>query len=122
MTAPYKPWTKLRVKNVCFQVLRYSAWYTVAQIALHFSYHAALRYTFKFVVQLDDMWSVAGVALANAEFFHLKYVLFYGIPRVFAVEDGIEDFPQHPASPFRIHLYRDMWRLFDVGLYEFIVL
>ena len=121
MNANYRPWTRQRVTNFCLQGLRYGWWFFAANFALHWSYHASLRLSFH-IVEKQDMWTLAGVALANSSFFHLKYVVFYGIPRAFAIEDGIEDFPYHPACIFRIHLYRDMWRLFDVGLYEFIVL
>jgi len=121
MRAEYKPWTSQRILWMATQLFRYAVWFVVGELFVHFSYHASLRYAFTFVIG-QGMWTVAGVALASSAFFHLKYVVMYGIPRVFGVADGIENFPDHPACVFRIHLYRDMWRLFDAGLYDFIVL
>ena len=42
----------------------------------------------------------------------------YGVSSHFARMDGVEA-PGHPACIARIHLYSDMWRYFDAGLYEF---
>ncbi len=28
-----------------------------------------------------DMWSVCGIAFSMGQFFHMKYVVYYGIPR-----------------------------------------
>ena len=53
------------------------------------------------------------------QFFHMKYVVFYGMARVFMLSDGI-DAPNSPKCIGRIHLYSDMWRYFDEGLYRFI--
>ena len=52
------------------------------------------------------------------QFFHLKYVVMYGISSHVARTDGVEA-PGHPACIGRVHLYSDMWRYFDSGLYEF---
>jgi hypothetical protein len=53
-----------------------------------------------------------------AHFFHMKYVFFYGLPRAFIQADNIKT-PSHPKCIARIHLYSDMWRYFDTGLYKF---
>ena len=61
------------------------------------------------------MWYALG------QFFHLKYVVMYGISSHIARIDGVEA-PGHPACISRIFLYSDMWRYFDAGLYEFMKL
>ena len=64
--------------------------------------------------------TLAGVGLSMAGFFNLKYVIFYGFPRPFVVEDGIVNAPRHPRCVYRIHRYSEMWRYFDNGLYLFL--
>ncbi|CAH2050503.1 unnamed protein product, partial [Iphiclides podalirius] len=52
--------------------------------------------------------------------FHMKYVISYGTTTAFAVLDNIEP-PPMPRCIARIHIYSQMWRHFDVGLYKFLV-
>ena len=65
------------------------------------------------------MWTLAGIGYSMGQFFHMKYTVFYGMPGVFMTEDGI-DAPTPPKCIGRIHLYSDMWRYFDNGLYKFL--
>lgn len=51
--------------------------------------------------------------------FHLKYVISYGTTTSFARLDNIEP-PPTPRCIARIHVYSQMWRYFDVGLYRFL--
>ena len=64
------------------------------------------------------MWTLAGLGFTIGQFFHMKYVFFYGISRPFVMADGVEP-PNHPKCIARIHLYSDMWRYFDEGLHKF---
>ena len=66
------------------------------------------------------LWTLAGVGISVGGFFNLKYVVFYGWPRPFVVEDGIEKAPSHPKCIYRITRYSEMWRDFDNGLYLFL--
>lgn len=52
--------------------------------------------------------------------FYLKYVISYGTSAAFAMLDNIEA-PPTPRCIARIHVYSQMWRHFDVGLYRFLV-
>lgn len=65
-------------------------------------------------------WQLAGLGIAMGHFFHLKYVVFYGLPSAWA---GIEGFttPKPPCCVSRVYLYSFMWRYFDPGLYSFLV-
>ena len=85
----------------------------------HLFYQASLKY-YTAILNDFDAWTLSGLGFATGSFFHLKYVIFYGIPGVFAKEDGISNAPDHPKCIARIHLYSDMWRYFDVGLYDFL--
>lgn len=52
--------------------------------------------------------------------FHLKYVISYGTSAAFARLDNMDP-PPTPRCIARIHVYSQMWRYFDVGLYKFLV-
>lgn len=52
--------------------------------------------------------------------FHVKYVISYGTSGAYAVLDNI-DVPPIPRCIARVHVYSQMWRYFDVGLYRFIL-
>ena len=64
------------------------------------------------------LWTLCGTGYSVGQFFHIKYVFFYGLPRAFVLADAIPA-PPHPKCIGRIHLYSDMWRYFDNGLYKF---
>lgn len=53
------------------------------------------------------------------QFFHLKYTVSYGFGIAHAKFDGIPTVNK-PKCIGRIHLYSDMWKYFDHGLYEFL--
>lgn len=65
-----------------------------------------------------DIWSAAGLGYTLGQFFMLKYIVLYGVPSSLANLDEIEA-PPAPKCVGRIHLYSDMWRDFDRGLYNF---
>ena len=81
------------------------------------------------------MWTVCGVGFFIAKFFFLKYLhmyfysvtkliigryyLFYGVSILAAQVDGV-DTPPPPKCTSLVYLYSDMWRSFDVGLYNYI--
>lgn len=52
--------------------------------------------------------------------FHVKYVIIYGVASAFTALDNIET-PPNPRCIARIHVYSQMWRYFDVGLYRFLI-
>ena len=70
------------------------------------------------IVSQLPLWALCGMGYAMGQFFQLKYVVMYGMSSHLARLDGVEA-PGHPACIGRIHLYSDMWRYFDSGLYEF---
>ena len=110
-------WTVNRALNYLFLILRYTFWYFVTELMLHYLYFSAFRYQ-PDIVKKFDMWTLSGLGYTMGQFFCLKYIFFYGISRPFVMSDGIEP-PNHPKCIGRIHLYSDMWRYFDSGLYKF---
>ncbi|CAK1540077.1 unnamed protein product [Leptosia nina] len=84
--------------------------------------------SWKFYYHIDNMELVrklptialCGGGLWMGLQFHLKYVISYGTTAAFARLDNIEA-PPTPRCIARIHVYSQMWRHFDVGLYRFLV-
>ena len=115
----YQPWTIQRFKNFLLEILRYSFWLLIGHVVLHFFYPSSIQYDMKILTSLG-LWTLAGVGLSIGGFFQLKYVIFYGWPRPFVMEDGINKAPPHPKCIYRITRYSEMWRYFDNGLYLFL--
>lgn len=119
MEANYIEWSSDRVKKVSLELLRYTFWLVANNFLLHFFYFSALQYNQEIMAEVD-LWTLCGIGYSMGQFFHMKYVVFYGMPRPFLISDGIEAPPPPPKCIGRIHLYSDMWRYFDVGLYKFL--
>ncbi len=115
---PFKPWTRKQLVDFVVLILRYLFWYGITEWLLHYFYVSALSANPTLVAKMD-LWTLAGLVFCFGQFFCLKYVFYYGISRPFVIADGIEP-PNHPKCIARIHLYSDMWRYFDEGLYKFI--
>nr|CAH0098428.1 unnamed protein product [Daphnia galeata] len=101
------------------RIARYVFWWFFHQFALHYFYHSALQYHIGIVRQLD-IWSAAGLGYTLGQFFMTKYLVLYGLPSALAKLDHI-DSPPPPKCVGRIHLYSQMWRDFDRGLYNFML-
>ncbi len=86
----------------------------IIYIKTEFSYYYA-----EFVRHLD-VWSAAGFGYSLGQFFMLKYTVLYGLPSALASLDQV-DSPPPPKCIGRIHLYSQMWRDFDRGLYNFML-
>ena len=101
-------------------MLEYAFWYFIIELCLHIFYPFALQKNLVGLVSQMDLWTLAGLGFSVGQFFQLMYVFLYGFTRPFVKADGIEA-PNHPKWIGRIHLYSDMWRYFDPGLYKFMV-
>ncbi|XP_055541267.1 protein-cysteine N-palmitoyltransferase Rasp isoform X3 [Wyeomyia smithii] len=88
------------------------------EIGQHLFYINIIHLDLK-LIQQTNLWVLYGLGLLMAHFFFVKYVIYYGIGIAFGVFDGIE-MPQKPICIGRVHLYSDMWKFFDRGLYEFL--
>nr|SVE93635.1 EOG090X06SF [Scapholeberis mucronata] len=98
-------------------VVRFLFWWFFHQLALHYFYHSAIQYH-PGIVQRLDVWSSAGLGYSLGQFFMIKYLVLYGLPFALAKMDYV-DAPPPPKCVSRIHLYSQMWRDFDRGLYNF---
>ena len=120
--------------DAIFGAIRYFLWLCVTDISTYITFQQAFTYHVSIIspvlnpvstclfqphiVNSLSMWALCGMGYAMGQFFHLKYVVMYGISSHIARTDGMEA-PGHPACIGRVHLYSDMWRYFDSGLYEF---
>lgn len=74
--------------------------------------------TFQYVEKLGA-WAHYGMGYSMGVMFQMKYVITYGLSCTVARAEQIQT-PNHPKCIGRIHLYSDMWRHFDQGLYFFL--
>ncbi|KAI5635617.1 MBOAT, membrane-bound o-acyltransferase family domain-containing protein [Phthorimaea operculella] len=71
------------------------------------------------VVRMLPPLALCGGGLWMGAQFHMKYIIIYGTTTAFARLDNIEP-PPTPRCIARIHVYSEMWKYFDVGLYRFL--
>ncbi|KDR12454.1 protein-cysteine N-palmitoyltransferase Rasp isoform X2 [Zootermopsis nevadensis] len=115
---PYAPWTIQRVKTFALGILRYSWWMLFLELFLHFIYVSALQMELQYVTRLGA-WAHYGMGYSMGIMFQMKYIVTYGLSCTVARAEQIQT-PNHPKCIGRIHLYSDMWRYFDQGLYFFL--
>ncbi|KAF5275212.1 hypothetical protein FQR65_LT04245 [Abscondita terminalis] len=101
------------------QFLRFGFWLLFVEFCLHYFYISAMFYNLDMVHSLNSV-ALYGYGYCMGQFFHLKYVVFYGLSTSIAAFENIKS-PSTPKCIGRIHLYSDMWKYFDVGLYNFLV-
>lgn len=107
-----------KIKQLLLNLFRFNFWLLFTELSLHFVYVNATMYHPDFVKNLDS-WSLYGYGYAMGQFFHLKYVVMYGIATTLAKFDNVQT-PKTPCCIGRVHLYSQMWRQFDPGLYTFL--
>lgn len=118
LASDHVPLDRARLWLLSSTLCRYLFWLGVNHLVLHVLYFNAIHYDLDVLGEVD-LWSICGIAFAMGQFFHMKYVVYYGIPRAFLMSDNVE-LPAATKCVSRIHLYSDMWRYFDNGLYKFI--
>ncbi|KAI6217035.1 MBOAT family protein [Aphelenchoides fujianensis] len=106
-------------KHVLFYALRLTFWFYLIEFALHFTrVNAFFSAPFTLVNNFHN-YELFSIAYIRGQFFHTKYVVIFGLPRLFAHIDGMQ--PPGPAICIsRISKYSRMWRFFDRGLYDFL--
>ncbi|KAK6050934.1 hypothetical protein COOONC_11561, partial [Cooperia oncophora] len=70
------------------------------------------------ILRLVEGHSVGQALPISGVFFHLKYVIIFGLPSVFAQLDKMDPKPG-PICISRVMLFSKIWREFDRGLYQF---
>ncbi|XP_017876478.1 protein-cysteine N-palmitoyltransferase HHAT isoform X4 [Ceratina calcarata] len=107
------------VRHLAFNLVRYIFWIFFTNFFLHFMYFNAVQYHPELVRSLNP-WALYGLGYCLGQFFLIKYVVVYGLNHTLCAIDCVKAPPQ-PKCVARIHLYSDMWKYFDQGLYKFLV-
>ncbi|CAI5441952.1 unnamed protein product [Caenorhabditis angaria] len=103
--------------NAIWFACRISALWLLLEISLHYLYFEAILKNMTYLYSLPkDQFVALGMAIGI--FFHLKYVVIFGLPSLFAKLDNMEPLPG-PICLIRVTLYSKVWREFDRGLYQF---
>ncbi|EYC07479.1 hypothetical protein Y032_0070g455 [Ancylostoma ceylanicum] len=104
-------------KHCVFFAMRIALWWTVMEVALHFLYYEAIlrNIAYAYTLPKDQLFSLS---LTIGIFFHLKYVIIFGLPAIFAKLDNMDPQPG-PICISRVMLFSKVWREFDRGLYQF---
>ncbi|XP_055611307.1 protein-cysteine N-palmitoyltransferase Rasp [Uranotaenia lowii] len=107
-----------RLKQLIWRLFLCLIWSIVMEIGQHFFYINIIPLELKLLKDVN-LWVLYGLGYLMGQFFFIKYVVFYGIGIAFGQFDGL-DMPRKPICIGRVHLYSDMWKFFDRGLYEFL--
>jgi hypothetical protein len=117
--------------HVLFFAARMLFWTYFIEFMLHFMYFEAILRTPDTLRRIPENQLVAiGGAIGRGasqnlksmypwragQFFHMKYVVIFGIPSLFAKVDRMQP-PEGPMCVSRVALYSKVWRSFDRGLY-----
>ncbi|XP_076661827.1 protein-cysteine N-palmitoyltransferase Rasp isoform X2 [Halictus rubicundus] len=116
---PFQAWKLAELGCFILNLVRYVFWILFANFFLHFLYFNAMHYHPKVVESLNP-WALYGLGYCMGQFFLIKYVVVYGLNRTLCAIDRIKA-PSQPKCVARVHLYSDMWKYFDEGLYKFLV-
>ncbi|XP_036149244.1 protein-cysteine N-palmitoyltransferase HHAT isoform X2 [Monomorium pharaonis] len=112
-------WNCQKLLTFILNLVRYIFWLYFTELSLHFVYVNAIQYHPQ-VVQNMNSWALYGLGYCMGQFFLNKYVIIYGTCSSLCHLDNI-DAPSQPKCIARIHLYSDMWKHFDRGLYKFLI-
>nr|XP_034190018.1 protein-cysteine N-palmitoyltransferase Rasp isoform X1 [Osmia lignaria] len=105
--------------NFFFRIIKYIFWIEFTNLCLHFLYFNVMQYHPE-VVEIVNPWALYGLGYCMGQFFLMKYVVVYGLNHTLCAIDNIKA-PSQPKCIARIHLYSDMWKYFDKGLYKFLI-
>ncbi|XP_014210210.1 protein-cysteine N-palmitoyltransferase Rasp [Copidosoma floridanum] len=116
---PFTRWGKEKLQRTILNLVRYTFWMYFTELSLHFLYFNALRFHPEAVIKLEP-WEFYGFGYCMGQYFLNKYVVTYGLTSTVCRAEDI-DAPPQPKCIGRIHLYSDMWKHFDRGLYKFLL-
>ncbi|XP_011056628.1 PREDICTED: protein-cysteine N-palmitoyltransferase Rasp isoform X1 [Acromyrmex echinatior] len=116
---PHQYWNCEKFLTFMLNLIRYMFWCFFTELLLHFIYVNAIQYHLQ-VLQNLNSWELFGLGYCMGQFFFNKYVVIYGTCSNLCYLDDIKA-PSQPKCIARIHLYSDMWKHFDRGLYKFLI-
>ncbi|KAG7199248.1 hypothetical protein KM043_018115 [Ampulex compressa] len=116
ITGKSELWDGIKLRQFILNMIRYIFWLYFAEFVLHYIYFNALQYH----PEILSPWALYGFGYCMGQFFLIKYVVIYGFNSNLCMIDGVKA-PAQPKCIARVHLYSDMWKSFDRGLYMFLV-
>lgn len=109
----------MRLKSFILEMLRFQIYTILLDLAFHFIYFYAMQSQIEAIRKMPSLALCGGGLWMGLEF-HMKYVVSYGTTAAYSRLDHIDP-PPTPRCIVRIHVYSQMWRYFDVGLYRFLL-
>ncbi|XP_076247087.1 protein-cysteine N-palmitoyltransferase Rasp [Calliopsis andreniformis] len=116
---PFQFWKLSKLRHFSLNILRYIFWIFFANFSLHYLYFNAMQYHPE-IVRILNPWALYGLGYCWGQFFLIKYIVVYGLNHSLCTIDHVKA-PSQPKCVARIHLYSDMWKHFDTGLYKFLI-
>ena len=107
-----------RLRRLLLTLARLAGWLLLLDVSNHLIHYHALIYSPEDVRRLFGRWELAGLNYWSGQYFHVKYVVCYGVPCALASFEGVPT-PLPPRCVSWIASYSDMWKYFDHGLYKF---
>ena len=108
LNAPMLPWTSRRIKHIVKEVMRIAFWFVFLEFVLYFFYFNAMKHD-QGRMQTMPLATLGSIGWMHMQFFMLKYVVMFGIPRIFAQMDQFDP-PEGPKCISRIHTLTVLWR------------
>ncbi|GMR49867.1 hypothetical protein PMAYCL1PPCAC_20062, partial [Pristionchus mayeri] len=106
------------MSNLIFAA-RLAVWAIVFELLIHLiPVHALFASPFTIINGMNG-YEMSSIAYVAGQYFHVKYVVIFGVPSLFARIDGLTP-PPPPICISRVSRYSRMWRHFDAGLYSFL--
>ncbi|XP_067370694.1 protein-cysteine N-palmitoyltransferase HHAT isoform X3 [Channa argus] len=94
-------------------------WWSIAEYMIHVMYMHSIQSNETYLEILPP-WALGGLALALVQFFHVKYLVLFGVPSMLATLDKLVP-PKLPRCVSIMYSFIGMWRHFDEGLYRWLI-
>ncbi|KAM4606977.1 protein-cysteine N-palmitoyltransferase HHAT [Polymixia lowei] len=94
-------------------------WWLLAEYMIHVMYMHSIQANETYLEMLPP-WALGGLALALVQFFHVKYLVLFGLPSMLATLDNLVP-PKLPHCVSIMYSFTGMWRHFDEGLYRWLI-
>ncbi|KAH9509088.1 hypothetical protein Btru_048992 [Bulinus truncatus] len=109
---------RVDILDVVKNLMRCMFWGVFMELQFHYFYSDGLGHSV-YALERMSLAAVVSVGYWHGQCFTVKYVFFYGVSGQLLRFDGITPYA-NPRCISWIYSYADMWRYFDVGLYQFV--
>jgi len=102
------PWTSHRIRYIIKEVFRIGFWCIFIEFVLYFFYFNAMKHDPNYMENMS-LGTLTSIGWMILQFFMLKYIPLFGLPRIFAHMDQLDP-PDGPKCPSRTHQFTFLWR------------